>query len=79
MSNLPKLKLKKSFGYPFEEIRDLEQARYFLFSYDTDAVIVVEGQIINSYEELLKLATQDQYKDKEYLEASLLPAVVGGG
>ena len=79
MSRLPKLRLKKPFGYPFEEIRDFEQAQYFLFSYGASAVVMVEGQVINSYEELVQLATQDCYKDKESLEVVLLPAVVDGG
>jgi len=79
MSRLPKLRLKKPFGYPFEEIRDFEQAQYFLFSYGASAVVMVEGQVINSYEELVQLATEDCYKDKESLEVVLLPAVVGGG
>jgi len=79
MSRLPKLKLKKPFGYPFEENREFEQAQYFLFSYGDSATVMVEGQVINSYEELVQLAAQDCYKDKESLEVLLLPAVVGGG
>ena len=79
MSRLPKLKLKKPFGYPLEEIRDFEQAQYFLFSYGASAIVIVEGQEINSYEELVQLAAQDRYKDKELLEVELLPAVIGGG
>jgi hypothetical protein len=79
MLELPKLKLKKPFGYPFEEVRDFEQAKYFLFSYGNSALVVVEGQVINSYEELVHLAAQDSYKDKESLEVLLLPTVIGGG
>ena len=79
MSRLPKLKLKKDFGYPFEEIRDFEQAQYFLFSYGTSAIVVVEDQVVNSYEELVQLAAQDCYKDKEFLEVLLLSTVVCGG
>ena len=79
MSELPKLKLKKPYGYPFEEIRDCKQAQYFLFNYGTDAIVMVEGQVITSYEELLQLATRDCYKDRDSLEVVLLPAVIGGG
>ncbi len=79
MSKLPKLKLKKPFGYPFEEVRDFEQAQYFLFSYGANAVVMVEDRIVNSYEELVQLAAQDYYKGKESLEVQLLPAVIGGG
>ncbi len=79
MSDLPKLNLKKPFGYPSEEVRDFEQARYFLFSYGANAVIVVEGQVVNSYEELVQLAARDCYKGKEFLEVQLLPVAIGGG
>ena len=79
MPKLPKLKLKKPFGYPFEEVRNFEQARYFLFSYGANAVVLVEGQVVNSFEELVQLAARDCYKSKESLEVQLLPAVVGGG
>ena len=78
MPRLPKLKLKKPFGYPFEEIRDFEQAQYFLFGYGDSAIVMVEGQVINSYEELVQIGVQDCYKDKESLEVVLLPAVIGG-
>jgi len=79
MSTLPKLKLKKPFGYPFEEIRDFEQAQYFLVSYGDSAIVVVEDQVINSYEELVQLAAQDCYKDKESFEVLLFPPAIGGG
>jgi len=79
MSELPKLKVKKPFGYPFEEVHDFKQAQYFLFSYGNSATVMVEGQPVNSYEELLRLAFRDCYKDRDTLEVLLLPAVIGGG
>ncbi len=79
MSKLPRLKLKKPHSHPFEEIRDFEQAKYFLFDYGDSAIVQVEGQVINSYEELVQLAAQDGNKDKDFLEVLLLPAVLGGG
>jgi len=79
MSKLPKLKVKKPLGYPFEEIRNFEEAQYFLFNYGDNAIVIVEGKVINSYEELVQLAAQASYKDKEFLEVELLPAVIGGG
>jgi hypothetical protein len=78
MSKLPKLKIRKPCGYPAEEIRDFEQAKYFLFSYGPNTLVVVEGRVINSYQELIQLATQGHCKDKEFLEVILTP-VVGGG
>ena len=79
MSKLPKLKLKKPYGYPFEEIRDFEQAKDVLFSQGGEDIVVAEGQVIKSYEELVQLAAQDSYKDKEFLEVWLLAVEIGGG
>jgi len=79
MIKLPKLKLKKPFGYPFEEIRDFEQSQYFLFSYGDSAIVLVEGQVVSSYKELLQLSARDCHKEKEFLEVLILPAVIAGG
>ncbi|MFC1979518.1 hypothetical protein ACFLVS_01390 [Chloroflexota bacterium] len=79
MSKLPKLRVKLLVGHSNEEVRDFEQTQYFLFSYGANTVVMVEGRIVNSYEELVQLAAQGYYKDKESLEVQLLPAVIGGG
>ena len=50
-----------------------------LFSQGGEDIIVAEGQVIKSYEELVQLATQDSYKDKEFLEVWLLAVEIGGG
>ena len=76
MSKLPKLKVKRTFGYPLEETRDFEQAKYFPFC--QHIIIMVENQVINSYEELIQLASQDSYQDKEFLEVTILPLIGGG-
>ena len=85
MSELPKLKIKKHFGgYPLEErICDFEQARDFLANYWhsehwAGALVGVDGQLIHSYEELVQLATQDCYKDKELIEVGIYPQAGGG-
>jgi hypothetical protein len=78
MSKLPKLKVRKPCGYPAEEIRDFEQAKYFLFGYGPNTLVVIEGRVINSYQELIQLAIQDHYKGKEFLEV-ILESVIGGG
>lgn len=79
MSKLPKLKVKRPlwYGYPVEEIRDFEQAQYFLFSRGT--FVVVEGQVVYCYDELVQLAAQDSYKDKEFLEVNLRYDMISGG
>ena len=75
MSRLPKLKIKLPLGYPSEDVCDLEQAKYRL-NFDA-GIFLVEGQRVHSYDELVQLATQDKYKNKEFLEIELL--LIEGG
>ncbi len=76
MTKLPKLKVKGLGWDVSKEICDFEQAKYFPF--DHDVVIVVEGQVIRSYENLIQLLDQDRNKDKEFLQVMFLPIIVGG-
>ncbi len=78
MSKLPKLKVKYSWGYPTEEIMDLEEARY-RFQFDGDTVHLIEGELVPSYAELVELASQDKYKDIELIEVVLVASMVTGG
>lgn len=78
MSKLPKLKVQSPFGSGNEaDICDLEQAKN-RFDYGYETMVLVEGQLVNSHEELVKLATREEYKDKEFLEVVLLPYIAGG-
>lgn len=78
MSKLPKLKVQSPFGSENEgDICDLEQAKN-RFDYGSETVVLVDGQIVNSYEELVQIAAQERYKDKEFLEVVLLPLIAGG-
>ena len=78
MSKLPKLKVRRTWN-PVEETHDLEQARHLLFSRGADMLVIVEGQMVNSYEELVQLAAQEPYKDKESLEVVMTPLWPAGG
>jgi len=74
---LPKLKIKTIPGYLSEEVRSLEQGIDLPFS---DALIFAEGHRINSYEELVQLASQDTYMDWEFIEVVVLTiGIVTGG
>ena len=76
MSKLPKLKVYQGSWGKNVEIYDFEQVKQFpLFSGN---IVVVEGQVIHSYEELAQLAAQERYRDREFLEV-LTVAAVGGG
>ena len=76
-SQLPKLKVRRVPEYPGGEVLDLEQAKGLPF---LDVLIFAEGNKINSYEELVQLAAQDNYKDREFIEVVVLPfGIVDGG
>jgi hypothetical protein len=76
MSRLPKLKIKLPTGNHSEYICDLEQAKQYLNF--NEGVFLVEGQGVQSYDELSHIATQEKYKNKEFLEVEWLQ-VIGGG
>ena len=73
---LPKLKVKGLGWDAAKETCDFDQAKFF--PYQRDLVIVVEQNVVRSYDDLIKLASQDPYKDKEFLEVQFLPVIVGG-
>jgi PDZ domain-containing secreted protein len=76
MSPLPKLKIKLPAGNSGEDIFSLEQARDRL-NFD-DGIIMVEGQTVHSYEELLELSRRENYRNREFLEVVLRQVIVGG-
>ncbi len=79
MSTLPKLRVFSPFNSR-EEVYELERAKDFLFrSNDIVMHVVVEGRLIHTYEELVRLASQDSCKGKEYLEVRWVPLIPGGG
>ncbi len=83
MSKLPKLKIRE---YSWnqntsdeEVIYAFEQAEYRLPWNPRQGVsVVVEGQWVSSYEELVQLAAQDDYKDRGVLKVDLIPILDGG-
>jgi len=77
MSDLPKLQVK--WWGRWERVIDFEQAKSLLpFGHYEGVRILVEGQAVNSYEELVQLAAQDCHKDKELLELAVIMPVSGG-
>ena len=79
MAGLPKLKIVKfPFGYPREEILDLEDARYRI-SYSDQAAILVEGHPVQSYDEIVEMINQGVFKDKDVLEVMIVTEFIGGG
>ncbi len=74
----PKLKVRTPW-HPFEETYDLKEAQYHLFNQKPEILVMVEGQVLSSYQELIKLAAQDDYKDQEFIKVTVTPYVVAGG
>ena len=59
------------------EIYDMERGKS-LFAI-CNAVIVVEGQVIYSYDKLVQLTDQDRFKDREFLRVAIEPTIPFGG
>ena len=76
MTKLPKLKVDGLGWDASKEICEFEQAKYF--PYGEGLVIVAEGEVVESYDDMLRLIEQDRHKDKELLEVAFLPIIVGG-
>lgn len=80
MSELPRLRVRSLlFGDSSEEIEidQLEKLRSH-FNAGAETLVVVDGQIVNSYDELARLVAQEQRKGKETVEVMLLPLIEGG-
>ncbi len=76
IKKLPRLKVKGLGWDASKGICDFDQAKYFPFS--RDLVIVVEGEAIRSYEDLLELVSKNHYEDRKFLEVVFLSTIVGG-
>ena len=72
---MPKL-LIKVFGDPGEDICELEDAKYLLDF--ANRIIVLDGKNIRSYNELVKITSQEKYRNQEFIEVVQVPAVTGG-
>ena len=72
---MPKL-LIRVFGDPGEDMCELEEAKYLIdFS---SRLIVIDGQQIRSYDELAQIASQEKYRNQEFIEVVQVPAITGG-
>ena len=80
MSELPKINVKWwTLGSPDEETTcSLKQAKEVIFGNRPAVLVFVEGEMINSYEELVQ-AAQERYKGKEVLNVALVVADISGG
>ena len=78
MSALPRLRIRLPAPSETRDVCSLEQARY-RFNWGHDPfLVVVEGQAVSSFHDLMELAGQDRFKDKEFLEVEVHPLLAGG-
>ncbi len=77
MSRLPKLKVINPYWDMPVEIREFEQGKYLPFGAG-GILIVVEDRVIYSYDELVQLASEKRYQDREFLEVRFVE-ITGGG
>ena len=54
------------------EVRDLEEAQDLPFDFVDDALVLVEGHSVKSYEELMNIAQREEFKEKDTLQAVVL-------
>jgi hypothetical protein len=78
MSEFPKLKIKRTWN-PVEETHDLEEVRDLLFNRGADLLVIVEGQRVSTYDELVQMAEHEKYRSKESLDVVMTPLWPAGG
>ena len=71
-----RLNIKSSCNQQNQTVK-IEEAKDWNF-YDPLALVVVENQLIHSYEELLEIASSDAFKDKESLDVQFMITCTGG-
>ena len=77
MSRFPKLRVTHWIdGQATREDLEFEQAPAFLFNFDV--LVAVEGTVVRSYEELVALASEEEYRDRDFLEVRM-ETIIGGG
>ncbi len=76
LPSMPKVKIILPPGFPEEEPFDLEQAAYHLNF--NSGIVQIDGQRIRSYDELVQLASQDKYRNKDYIEVVVILLIAGG-
>ena len=76
MSTLPRLKVSGLGWEGLAGIYDFEIAASFPFG--KNILVIVEGNAIASYQDLLTLVERPEYRDKDALEVQFLEFIIGG-
>lgn len=67
----------KAFHSKTEQIVNIEEAENWDYN-DLTAMVVVENQLVHSYQELLEIASRAAVRDKEVLDVQRVLALAGG-
>ena len=78
MNPLPKLKIRLPSQNEARDICSLDQAKYHFNWGHESFLIVVEGQSVNSFDDLVELAKQDRFKGREFLDVEIQSLLAGG-
>ena len=76
-SKLPKIRVESPVAGRPKELYELEDAKKHL-RFRPGSLISVNDHVISSYEALVQLAGQDEFKDMEYLDVKILVRAGGG-
>lgn len=71
-----KLRLK-TFSGKEERIINIEEFKDWDY-FDPHALVFVEKQLVNNYDELVELASSDDFKQKEILDVYFMITITGG-
>lgn len=74
---MPKKLLLKDQGGKEGCLVEMEEAREWDFD-DLTRLVVVERELVRSYEELLSLAQEERFRDKDALEVYFMMTMTGG-
>ena len=71
-----KLKIMSSCDHPGQLV-DIEEAKDWNF-YDPTALVVIENHLIQSYKELLEMASREDLKERDFLTVHFMITCTGG-
>jgi len=78
MPRMPRLRIRLLSEVATEDTCTLEEAES-RFNWGREPfVIVAENQAIGSYQDLVDLAKEERFRDKEFLDVELQPILIGG-
>ena len=73
-----KLKIRLPSDSEPQEVCTIEEAMHRFNWGHEPFVVVVEGEYVPSFDDLMALSKQDRFKDREYLEVDIQPLLAGG-